>query len=226
MSTLSALRSRARQRADMENSQFVADSEINQYINDAYAELYDLLVSRFEDYFLDEPVDFTITSGSSYSLPSDFYKLAGIDKASFNTDYYALRPFSFANRNNNTNTNKLRGINTDVQYRIVGDKIRFVPEQNAPGSYRIWYIPSYTPLSSDSDAISTVISRNNWDDYIVITAAMKMLAKEESDISVLMMERQKIEARIEEMAQNRDIGDTDRITDVTTLGYDDPYLYR
>ena len=226
MASLSDIRTRARQRADMENSQFVADSEIDQYINDAYSELYDLIVSRFEDYFIEEPVEFTITSGSSYSLPSDFYKLAGLDKASFNTDYFALRPFSFANRNNNTNTNKLRGINTDVQYRIVGSKLRFVPEGNAPGSYRMWYVPSFTKLAADSDTVDESISRNNWDDYIVITAAMKMLAKEESDISVLLMERQKIEARIEEMAQNRDIGDTDRITDVTTLGYDDPYLYR
>jgi len=226
MASLSDIRTRARQRADMENSQFVDDDEINQYINDAYSELYDLIVSRFEDYFIEDPVEFTITSGSSYSLPSDFYKLAGLDKASFNTDYYALRPFSFANRNNNTNTNKLRGINTDVQYRIVGNKLRFVPEGNAPGSYRMWYVPSFTRLTVDTDTIDESISRNNWDDYIVITAAMKMLAKEESDISVLMMERQKIEARIEEMAQNRDIGDTERITDVTTLGYDDPYLYR
>ena len=53
--SLSTLRLLARQRADMENSQFVTDTEMRRYINRGYAELYDLIVTsaNSEDYFLE-----------------------------------------------------------------------------------------------------------------------------------------------------------------------------
>lgn len=227
MTTLSSLRTRVRERANMENSQFVSDAEVTRYINESYATLYDLLVSRFEDYFIQDPLEFTISSGSyTYSLPSTFYKLVGVDRKSNGTDYYSIRPFSFEERNRNTNTTRLRGWNTDVKYRILGSDLRFTPEGSAPGTYRLWYIPSYTALSSDSDVIDTTITRNNWEEYIVIDAAMKCLVKEESDTNDLKIELARIEKRIEEMAQNRDIGNTDRITDVHAMGVDDPYIYR
>ena len=69
MATLATLRNRVRQRADMENNNFVSDSEVNQYINSSYAELYDLLVAKFEDYYVADPLEFAISSGSStYNL--------------------------------------------------------------------------------------------------------------------------------------------------------------
>ena len=43
--SLSTLRLLARQRADMENSQFVTDDEMRRYINRGYAELYGLIVT-------------------------------------------------------------------------------------------------------------------------------------------------------------------------------------
>ena len=51
---LSDLRTLVRQRADQENSQFVTDEELRQYINRGYAGLYDMLVTNAnsEDYFL------------------------------------------------------------------------------------------------------------------------------------------------------------------------------
>ena len=43
---LSDLRTLVRQRADQENSQFVTDEELRQYINRGYAGLYDMLVTN------------------------------------------------------------------------------------------------------------------------------------------------------------------------------------
>ena len=43
--TLSTLRSRAREEADMENGTFVSDSEANRYVNEAITELSDFLIS-------------------------------------------------------------------------------------------------------------------------------------------------------------------------------------
>ena len=50
---LNDLRLKARQRSDQVNSQFVTDSELDGYVNNSYSELYDIIVSRYDDdYFL------------------------------------------------------------------------------------------------------------------------------------------------------------------------------
>jgi uncharacterized protein YdcH (DUF465 family) len=45
---------------------------------------------------------------------------------------------------------------------------------------------------------------------------MKCLKKEESDISQLLIEKQELTAKIEEMANNRDQGNPEVVTDVVS----------
>lgn len=220
---LSVLRTRAKQRADLENSDFIEDSEWLTYINGSYARFYDMLVGRFVDWYVEDPLDFTVSSGSTYALPFDFYKLLGVDRLVSGSDYVALRPFNFADRNKRRASDAFRGLYPNVQYRIMGTNLRFTPEDQATGDYRLWYVPTYTPLSADTDTIDNV---NGWEDWIILDAARKALVKEESDITAVVMELRELEKRIEEMAQQRDIGETDRITDVSLEGYDDPAFYR
>jgi hypothetical protein len=78
--TLLQLKDRSRQRADMENSEFVTDAELTIYINGSIAELHDLLVASYgSDYFLSSTTFSTVAGTESYSLPADFYKLMGVD---------------------------------------------------------------------------------------------------------------------------------------------------
>ncbi len=65
---LKDLRTRTRQRADMVYSQFVSDAELNNYLNDALKELYDLLIQANVDYY-QETLNFTIAAAS---LPIPF----------------------------------------------------------------------------------------------------------------------------------------------------------
>lgn len=209
---LSSLRTRVRARADMKNSNFVEDSELNQYINSSYQELYDLLVASFEDYYTAAPTSFTISSGNTYTLPADFYKLRGVDSSIDGVNYYTMQPFDFANRNNFNNTvGVLNSYQFQNQYRIVGDKIYITPEDNAAGSYRIWYVPRATTLSTDS---STLDGINGWEEYVVVDAARKCLAKEESDTSFLVQEKEMLRQRIITMSARRDAGMPKSITDV------------
>jgi len=51
--TLSQLRTRCKQQADMENSTFISDTELNNYINESIEELRDILIKNFgEDYYV------------------------------------------------------------------------------------------------------------------------------------------------------------------------------
>ena len=60
--TLQNLIDRVRQRADMEGSTFVTDAEVIGYINVAMAEMHDILVTRYEDYYVES---------KQYTLPAD-----------------------------------------------------------------------------------------------------------------------------------------------------------
>lgn len=217
--TLATLRQRALERADMVNSDFIEDDELLEYINSSYAELYDILVSKFEDYYTPAPTPFSITSGNTYNLPSDFYKLRGVDYLISGSDYVPLRKFNFNERHADSTVRRFRGT-SKLRYRIVGTKLYIEPAANAVGSYQIWYIPLFTPLSSESDTVNGV---NGWEEYIVVDAAIKMLNKEESDTGSLEVAKAKLLERIENMAQNRDADQPESVTDVTRQGYYDDF---
>jgi hypothetical protein len=217
--TLSSLRSQVRQRADQENSTFISDAELDGYINLSAASLYDILVSRFEDYYTLAPLSFTISSGSTYALPSDFYKLRGLDRALSSTEFYSIPKYNFQERNQRSRNilRNLEGFN-GLAYRIVGNTLYFLPEDQAQGSYRLWYIPTYTKLVNTND---TLDGFNGWEEYIILDAAIKCMTKEESDPTVLLMERKSVMDRIESLANNRDIGLPERVSSVRDYNDDD-----
>ena len=212
--TLAQLRTRCDQRADMEDSDFISDSEQLSYINASYAELYDILVASFQDYYLTSST-FTISSGNTETLPSDFYKLRGLDKQ-IGADWYALKKFNFFNRNEYNNSLLRRRVSADVRYRIQGSTLYIEPEANANGNYKLWYIPVFTPLSAESDTIDGL---NGWEEYIVIDVARKMLAKEESSTAHLDGEKAMMLKRIEDMAAERDSGEPETITNTNTYDW-------
>ncbi len=213
--TVDDLRPQARQRADMVNANFVSPSEWVSYIDKSYKELYDQLVVSFEDYYT-IMTQFTVASGeTSYSLPADFYKLRGVDRAMGGSNFYALRRFVFEDRNRRGYYQRYRGVQPYIAYRLMANSIIFSPEDQAPGDYRMWYVPAATTLTSGADTIDGI---NGWESYVVVGAAIMALMKEESDISALLLEKQGIEKRIRDMALDRDVGETDRITDVSPGG--------
>lgn len=211
--SVDTLRTRAKQRSDMENNDHVSPSEWIMYINAGYKELYDILVSKFEDYYT-TTASLTVSSGSSTgSLPTDFYKLRGIDRALGGGDYYALLPFSFEKRNSRGYSARLYSLQPDIRYRLVGSSIHFSPGDQAAGDYRIWYVPVATDLTAASDTIDNV---NGFETYIELSAAIQAVIKGEQDPQAFIMERELVRKRIEEMASNRDVGEVETISDVTT----------
>ena len=214
VNTLLQLRTQVRQRANMENSQFVTDAELNSYINLAIAELYDLMVSKYgEDYFFtsyDLPLQIAT---EAYTLPTDFYKLLGVDLMIDATRKIRLRRFEFAERNRVDYALTLREI--DLRYRLRGNTIIFSPITNvSQRTIRISYIPRYVYLGGDTD---TFDGYNGWEEYVIVRAAIKCLMKEESDVSALAQELMLLEKRIEAMADNRDAQSPTRVYDNNTI---------
>lgn len=212
--SLGGLRMYSKLRADMANSNFLTNAEWNYNINNSYFELYDLLVTVYEDYFLAAPYIFQTTSASQYTLPDDFYKLVGLDAglSQNNNAWISLPKFDFISRNqfiypqlNST----LLGVG-NFQYRLMGNTLYFIPTPTAGQYIRTWYIPKLTQLLQDTD-IATGTS--GWLEYVIVDAAIKAMQKEESDVTVLMAQKEMLIKRIEESAMNRDVGLPDRISD-------------
>src|SRR5690606_3965737 len=299
----------------MEDTDFVEDSELDTYINQSAAELYDLLVTKFEDYYMADPFLFTISSGNTRSLPSDFYKLRGLDRSLGGGQWIDVRRFNFVDRNRRSDAvYRAFGV---VKYRIVGSSLHLTPGDQVTGDYRMWYIPKPTAgvvgvLSSlvlqditytskdlyslgdtisveytvggtagsevvsvvgdaisvqiesgvstatqikaaidasvaSSDLVTAAISGTgsnaqtaasagnlsggvvqvdlndfmDYDEFIVIDAAIKCLAKEESDISALQLGKDNITKRILAISANLDSSRPDQIADVYGFNNDE-----
>lgn len=222
MTTLAQLRAQALQRCDMVNSNFVSDSELNSWINLAIGDLYDMIVSRYEDYYTTS-FEFTIASpDDGYTLADSVYKIRGID-FKISGEYVTLHSFTFEERNSgNRQINRaLLGL-SNVKYKWIGSDITIIPGDQAAGEYRCWYIPDVAEMVNDSDALQSDLNR--WKEYIVADVAIKCLVKEESDASAIMAEKMEITRRVMSMAANRDAGSPDRVQDVRNNNWDDPLV--
>ncbi len=220
--TLLELRTAARQRADMGTSLFISDAEFTSLINQSYFELYDLLIAAYgADYFATFGADTTLAgTADTTALPSDFYKLLGVDLklSSGINSYVTLKPFQMAERNRYAapNTIGLLGVLT-LQYRLSANNLWFIPRPAAGTIVRILYVPRLTTLSGDSDTAEGI---SGWTEYIIVDAAIKALIKEESDVSALMMAKAGLIQRIEAMAANRDAGAPATVADSSGMGSD------
>lgn len=220
--TLADVMIRARQKADMVNSNFIEDPELINYVNEAYFNWYDLVVTAFEDYYLDEPTEFTILPGApgEIALPADFYKLAGLDKASDASGdrFYPLKKTLWRDRNRTVATFSSYGLTPKTSYRIIKDKILLIPKDDSDGAYKLWYIPLASPLA-DSEGSDTFEAFNGFENLLIVDVAIKMLNKEESDPSMLLLERARLEKKMREMLIDRDINNGERIEEVGEDAY-------
>lgn len=216
--SLADLKLRSREAADMVNSQFISDDELVRLINTSIQELYDVIIERFgSDYYVSpDPYEFTTSAtNEAVDLPSDFYKCVGVDSAISGTMWTTVKPFNFAERNKfSSHLNGSYYEDSHFRYRIMGNKIRFTPETNGNTKMRVWYIPTAPELCHDTDELDGV---NGYEELVVIDAAIKMKDKEESDVSVLMARKQMMLNRLYTAADNRDIGQSSRVSDVFNL---------
>ena len=221
MITLKQLRELALSRADMVESNFRSTIDLNYMINKSTEELYDLIVGVYENHYIKEI--HMSTSNNTLVLPSDFYKLIGLDFKMSNDTYYNVSSFNFNERNtkNNVLSYNLYGIN-DIKYKIIGNSITLIPTDRSQGEYRVYYIPRCEELSLDTDTLTHDL--DTYSEYIVIDVAIKLLQQEQSDVSVLAGQKAVLAQRVMTMTSNRDVSNPQTISD-TNKYYDHFWRY-
>jgi hypothetical protein len=236
--SLYELRLRSQQAADRVNSDFVIPSEWNSFIRLAMYELYDILMTSYEDYFAQAQA-FIPTNGTTanYPLPDGvtnylggsyggasgtpapaFYKLAGMDlnvnTSTITPSRVTLLKFDFIKRNqyvypNSTST--IYGV-YNMRYRLMGNNINIVPTPAGGQNLIMWYSPKLPALLKDTD--TTTLGTSGWLRYVIVRASKYALDKEEgTDTSKQDAEILFLKTRIEQAASNRDAGVADTVSE-------------
>lgn len=213
--TLEQLRDRVRQCANMEDDgDFITDSELSSYINESVAELYDLILeTESGEVFVKNHTIPEQVGTYSYRLNSDFYKLASVHYhtggryySAYNTD---PRRFAEHAANPPEETAPLYYLRFDP---VTGVKDLFVFPEVDENNLAITYMPYCPQMSNDDD---TWDGFNGWEEYAVVSAAIKCLEKQEQDTAAYQMRLQRLEKRIRSQSAYMDAGLPDIIQRVS-----------
>ena len=209
--SLNDLRDRSRQREDMVNNIFVTDAELNGYLNNSWSELYDILVSKYQDDYFLTSTSITVSSGtSSYSLPSDFYKARGVDLNINDNQNTPLQRYTFADRTRDSLVRYAR----DVKYRIQASNILFAPSPSN-NTATLWYIPHPRKLQS---VTPTGISRGSTTTWTV-PATHSFVAGDKINAIGFFATNYNVEQTVSSVTS------TTVVTDLNSSALSDPTVY-
>jgi hypothetical protein len=203
---ISDLITEVRQTADMENTQFVTDTEIVKWLNNAYRRMYNLLIEAYENYKVSPKDLTTVANQTQYTLETDFLKLLKVFfVASDGREVPLIRiPMQEMGRYSRVD-------NRPRVYCLLGDKLYLWPVSAAGVTIRYYYVPAATVFTS---ATTNVDFAQHMDEYCVIWAAVKCLIKEKTPCNELINDREKLELDCIRMANPRDASEAQVISDV------------
>lgn len=220
--SLADLQTEIRQRCDQEGTTFVADAtELANWINQSAAALFDLILDYAgQEAFLTRD-DLSIVAGTdTYDLPTDFYRLVGVDVL-FDGRWKALDRGGFIDRNRWQDAGWTSP--RDTRYMLRGrttagvQQIMFIPEPTGAFDVRVWYLPLATTITTGTppeDPAVSLVSFNGWDEWIVCDVCAKVLEKEESASRPFLQRRAETQLRIIAAAKQLDSGEPLRMRDV------------
>lgn len=189
--TRAQLRTRARQKSNMENALAPwPDADVNERIDTRTCELWDLLVQAAPPDYYSTSTNISVVAGTiSYALPSDFKDLQEVYVQGTSTDRLrALLPMR-------------RGERGQLQ------------APTSANTVVIEYTPNFTTFTADSGAGGQLDGVNGWDDLVVALVARDMLVKLRESTEQVDQEIAELRARIMKLSV-RDKGNPAHVRDV------------
>ena len=221
--TLNDLITTIRNRADLNNSEFITDAELTDYINYSLKELHGLLINSFGgDYFV-ETQDVVVPAGASTSsgeLPATLLKVMGVDLLVGNK-YITLQPFNFIERNFAGAQNidgQVSQYATNYRFRIRNRKIVLTPDAVGAVNLRVWYVPDVEDLVTGTDEVAVNDALAGWLEYVIVDVCVKCKQKEESEFASFLKQKNDLIKRINTEVQNREQGIPATVSDVYSTG--------
>jgi hypothetical protein len=232
MATMADLIVQVRRRTDHENSTFVGDDELQEYLNDSIAELYTELMARWgEEYFVDEE-DVTIPAGANdedgnvYPLvPGNFEEppLRYLSVSLYQPGEERLVPLKQFHRQDTVITVGTRDWDTNPpRYRFLSlDAIEFDSAPSTEQQVIVRAVPM-APRYDKDDPID-IPELMVWREFAILDAMAKVMAKEESDTAAIESRKQLLLGRISANAPPRDAAEVKLIRDDRSLQFGDDW---
>jgi hypothetical protein len=186
--------------ATLGRTQFLPPSEANALVNESIADLHDILVSRAEDYFVRSAELQPLGDGETWRLPDDMYKLRALY-----VDGASVEPYT-------ENQRESAAVGSSSRYALRGEGVSVLPA-NVAGAVTLRYVPQAPQLHKDADTLGLAFA-SGWDSYVVYDVAVKMRIKAKQDASALQARADRAQARIIQMAAQRDSGQPRQVRDV------------
>jgi len=200
--TLAQLRTGVRVRGDWENSTDITNAVLDDVINSAIAELWDLMIGRWADYYVTR-TNLTATSGvETIALPSTFYKLRKLELLwSGTVDTATARYVELLPIDLKASHLPLYGSPRAYRYRMAQSSLYLSPFPDRAETIRMTFIPYATTLVADGDTFDGI---NGYEELAMALAMRRLLVRQELPTGEVDGEIQRLTDRVRSAADNRD----------------------
>lgn len=211
-----------RDRSDLGDSQFRTDTQIRRYLNSSNRELTGHLIRLYSaDYFDKEGTINTVSGTSSYDLPSDCFAVKTFRVTLSDGSRIAIPKATTDEIDIDTENSGWETFGVIPKHRIVQDQVRFIPTPRAVHDITVRYIHEAVffdgaddsrikEMADDDDYIQCYW---NYEEWVILKAAIKVKHDQEEDSSALRWELDNIWKGIIAIANDRVTTEPDRIRD-------------
>ena len=161
--SLSTIRSRLRARGEVDEA-YASNSILNDWIQESYHELYDLLVINNPTHNVSSSTA-NVTSGTNnYAMASDFYRLRGVEILGSDSNWITTYSYPWGARNQSQSAGTVS--RRSVRHHLMGTTLYLSPTPNwtTTNGLRVWYTPVAASLANDNSTLDFV---NGWESYVV-----------------------------------------------------------
>lgn len=218
--TVANMLTRAKERADMENSSFISDEEWLRLLNVWTAQLWNHLVKADPDRYTLEQTLTGDGSTQDFAVPDDYYGTVGVDYISDSSEgIYIPLPRLFADE-----ITSIQSITPNIPYGYTYRyntttpsspllRILPIPESGADCRHRYIVAPIVYPTVLSQASGMFVAGIAGFEEFVVIGMAIDARIKEESSVVQLRQSLAEMTAHLEEMAENRSAATAGHVTE-------------
>lgn len=199
--SINSLVLRIRQRADQINSTTYDDfTELKPWVRASLAQLYEILCSRWKDYYtIVRPLSL-IANESAYSLPSDFRELDSV-WLMYNAGQSRcqLNQFEADDMDSLQAPPNFYGYGMQLfRYRIMRNRLWILPAVriDTKNAIELFYVPQYSAPLLDYTSLDDVLP-NGWEAWVVLDVLAKMAVKSRLiDLESVQAQQATVERRL------------------------------
>ena len=178
------------------NTGFITDTFLNELIEEARRDLYDIVLDTYQHYYVSTSQSFTLTgspTGNTTTLPTDFYKDIGLNKDPGTTNERPVDKLGAWQERAHPDTR--------CYYLKGSDTLVVTPFAIAGGVYQLLYAPVLADMANDSEQLDRVLGQ--FPLYIELHAGIAAKDKREQDTTSLETRLGRERARVEAALTNR-----------------------